>query len=205
MNAIRQHLGLVLFNSVYIAAFAAYYLSIGNTEFLWYVLVMVALFALILGTLHRSKFDSVILWGLSLWGLMHMAGGGVRVGNDVLYGLQLLPIYGTEGELRILKYDQLVHAFGFGISTLVVFHLLVPNLGENVRWRTVLSIVALGGMGLGVVNEIVEFIAVLVFPHTGVGGYYNTALDLVFNTIGAIIAAFVIRLRFGKRRSSAEP
>ncbi len=44
-------------------------------------------------------------------------------------------------------------------------------------------------MGLGVLNELIEFSAVLVFPDTNVGGYFNTALDLVFNTLGALAAA----------------
>ncbi len=47
---------------------------------------------------------------------------------------------------------------------------------------------ALGAMGLGAVNEMVEFTAVLIVPDTNVGGYSNTALDLVFNAIGAVSA-----------------
>ncbi len=49
-------------------------------------------------------------------------------------------------------------------------------------------------MGLGAVNEIIEFIAVVVFPNTNVGGYVNTALDLVFNAAGAITAMVLVHL-----------
>jgi hypothetical protein len=49
-------------------------------------------------------------------------------------------------------------------------------------------------MGLGAVNEIIEFIAVLSVPDTNVGGYYNTALDLVFNGAGAVIAMVIVAL-----------
>ena len=46
------------------------------------------------------------------------------------------------------------------------------------------------GMGLGVINELVEFVAVLVFDvGKQVGDYTNNLLDLVFNTIGSIIMA----------------
>ena len=41
---------------------------------------------------------------------------------------------------------------------------------------------------MGAVNEMIEFIVVLLVPDNGVGGYYNTLLDIVFNFIGAIIA-----------------
>jgi len=37
-------------------------------------------------------------------------------------------------------------------------------------------------------NEIVEFFATVILPETGVGGYINTSLDLVFNLLGALIA-----------------
>ena len=41
----------------------------------------------------------------------------------------------------------------------------------------------------------IEFVAVLGIADTNVGGYYNTALDLVFNALGAIIAASVLAWR----------
>ena len=34
----------------------------------------------------------------------------------------------------------------------------------------------------------IEFLAVQTFPETGVGGYENTMLDIVFNTLGGILA-----------------
>ena len=48
-------------------------------------------------------------------------------------------------------------------------------------------IAILGGIGLGAINEIFEFIATILFPDNGVGGYVNNSLDLIFNAIGAII------------------
>jgi hypothetical protein len=57
------------------------------------------------------------------------------------------------------------------------------------RPRTLIILVALMGCGLGALNEIVEFIAVKAMPETNVGGYDNTLWDMVFNLIGASIAA----------------
>jgi putative membrane protein len=53
----------------------------------------------------------------------------------------------------------------------------------------------MAGLGVGAVNEIVEYIATLVVPETGVGGYDNTLLDLISDLIGALIALLVIRCR----------
>lgn len=194
----KQKAALIGFNLAYAAGFGLKYLLAGNYEFLWYVAVLVFFFILILATWKRAQFDAVILWGLSIWGFLHMAGGGVKVGDGVLYGLHLIPIIGS-GESFILKYDQAVHFFGFAVATVVVYHLLKPYLNEVTNWKVIYPILVVAGMGLGALNEIVEFIAVVIFPNTGVGGYFNTALDLVFNMLGAIAATVFIHLYYRRK------
>jgi hypothetical protein len=54
-------------------------------------------------------------------------------------------------------------------------------------------------MGFGALNELIEFLAVLSVPETGVGGYYNTGLDIVANALGAICAAFIAPYLFKER------
>ena len=54
----------------------------------------------------------------------------------------------------------------------------------------------LSAIGIGLLNAVIEF-GMVIFADAAdaVGGYYNTALDLVFNLIGAIIGAvFVSRV-----------
>jgi len=179
------------FTATYTTGFAAWFLSAGNSEFIWYVLTMLLLIGLVFRIARESRFPPALLWGLSFWGLAHMAGGGVPVGETVLYGVQLLPL-GGEGELRILKYDQLVHAYGFGVTAWMLWHLMNAHFPSLRGTRTIIVYPALASMGLGAANEIVEFAAVLIFPKTGVGGYYNTALDLVFNALGAGLAMAVV-------------
>ena len=191
----REQLFVLFFTLAYLLAFTIYYLSIKNYEFLWYVAVVVFFVFLIGSTLNKTEFDYTILWGLSLWGLLHMAGGGVRVGEGVLYAWRIYPFVDINPEFFILKFDQLVHAFGFGVATLVMFHLLKPAVNKGVSRRVVYFSAAMAGMGLGALNEIVEFIAVVVAEETGVGGYFNTALDLVFNFVGVLIAIMFVHLR----------
>ncbi len=189
---------LILVNGAYILGFAAYYVSIRNYEFLWYVAILIFFFSLILFTIEKSKFPPFILWGLSLWGLFHMAGGGVRIGEKVLYAQPLIHLFG-EGESLVLKYDQVVHAFGFMMATFVVYHLLKKYLIPNSTHGVIYFVSACAGMGLGALNEIVEFIPVALGFQTGVGGYFNTAIDLVFNGLGALIAILVIHVRRKKK------
>ena len=48
-------------------------------------------------------------------------------------------------------------------------------------------------LGAGVFNEVVEFIAVVLFQEQNkVGDYYNNAIDLVYNSIGSLTAIVVI-------------
>ena len=63
-----------------------------------------------------------------------------------------------------------------------------PSLNRLVFYVALLAI----GMGIGAGNEIAEFSAVLFIERTGVGGYYNTAWDLVFNSLGALLGVIVI-------------
>ena len=76
--------------------------------------------------------------------------------------------------------------------------------GVGLRPTTgLLTLVAAAGMGLGALNEVIEFTATR-FTDTNVGGYENTGWDLVYNALGAAIAALVIRWREGepgRRRS----
>ena len=84
---------LVIFTAFYILAYTIYYVSIGNYEFVGYVAVLVFFAVLIASTLRKTNFDYIILWGLSIWGLLHMSGGGLIVNGDVLYALEIAPHY----------------------------------------------------------------------------------------------------------------
>jgi hypothetical protein len=58
-------------------------------------------------------------------------------------------------------------------------------------------------MGLGALNEVVEFIAVLTLPETNVGGYINTGWDLVYNAIGATVGGLLMWGLARQERSDA--
>jgi uncharacterized membrane protein YjdF len=182
----KRELPILVVNLIYVPIFTVVALRRTNYEFLLYVCVILIVAAWILWKQRRIRFDRTILWGLTIWGLLHMAGGNLRVGGGVLYGLVLVPLI---ERFDILRYDQFVHTFGFAVATLVCHHLLRPYLKDRIeRWGTLAFLVVLMGSGFGALNEIIEFIAVLAVPETGVGGYENTLLDLVFNLIGGILA-----------------
>ena len=177
---------IVFINVVSVAIFAVVAMTRSNQEFLLYLGVLVAILAWLVVKQRSVKFDQAILWGMTLWGLMHMSGGLLHVGGETLYSLELVSLVPS---LNILRFDQLVHTFGFGVATLFCHHLLRRYLRDDIDRRgTLIFLVVLMGSGLGAVNEIIEFLAVQTFPETGVGGYQNTMLDIVFNLLGGILA-----------------
>ncbi len=193
-------LPLILFVILYMIVCSALALRQGNTEFLMYAFVMTVIILTVLALHLRIRFSRAVLWLLAVWGLLHMAGGTVpvppqytdawRAATDpaarpdaaVLYSLRLHP--------ALLKYDQLVHAFGFFSATLACFQALIVLLGARRTLATAVA-AALMGIGLSALNEVIEFIAVLTVPETNVGGYINTGWDLVSNTLGATLGGVV--------------
>ena len=182
-----------IFTLLYLAAASAVSLSAGNLEFLYYIVVVVVLGVIALVVDRRVCLPQSVLWALSLWGLLHMIGGIVPLPagfpyngeNPVFYSLWIIPDY--------LKYDQIVHAYGFGVATWLCFLCFEGAMQKRIQPTVgILALCVFAGMGLGALNEIIEFIAVLLIPETNVGGYENTGWDLVSNAVGAVIAALLL-------------
>lgn len=194
-----QEWAVLAFTVAYIGIFTTWFFLIGNFEFIVYVATMAVLIVLVGINVRRADFPAPMLWALSIWGLAHMAGGGIPVDGSVLYNLPLIPIIETES-FMILKFDQLVHAYGFGVTAWVLWHVMAHHFPVLKGTKTIYVYSALAAMGLGGTNEIIEFSAVLAVPDTNVGGYYNTALDLVFNGLGACVALWIVARHETRRR-----
>lgn len=195
--ALTPHQKLIAaFTAAYILWFGVRFTSEPNFEFIAYVLLEIGIFAVLFGTLHITKFPTYIVLGLSIWGLLHMLGGGVAVNGEVLYTYRLYPFFDGGGEFYILKFDQFVHAFLYGVVGLMFLHLLREFLGIK-RYGVLIAVISImAALGVGAINEIIEFSAVVMLPETGVGGYENTLLDIVFNLGGATVAVigfYVVR------------
>jgi len=187
----RAHHILIGLNALYLVPLIIKFSLEGNWEFLAYIGQVVLLLVVLMATIKKTMFPVWLLGLLSVWAALHMAGGAVVVGDGVLYAYRFFHIIG-EGDSYVLRYDQVIHAYGFFTATFVAYWLLLPQLKRPFRIGAVAFIAALAGMGFGAINEVIEFGAVLAVPDNGVGGYYNTAIDLVANAIGATLAAIII-------------
>ena len=187
----RKLLPLLFVNLAILGVFTYLFLSRQNYEFLIYVGVVVFFLILIMLSDRRVMYPLDALWGLSTWAFMHMGGGGIFINGTKLYEIILLPI---SSEYSIFRYDQLVHIFGFGVATYVMYVLLKPLLRSgDIGWMRLGIVVVMAGLGVGALNEIIEFALTVMLPETGVGGYINTSLDLVADFIGGLLALLYIK------------
>ncbi len=168
-------------------------LATGGNEFLFYIAVVAALMILVTAIHRRFNLTIPALWALLAWATLHMAGGMVPLPDPtgVLYNFWILP--------GILKYDQFVHAYGFGVTAWVCWLVLRSICRVSPTGVVPLAASALCSMGLGALNEEIEFAATKLVDRTNVGGYENNAWDLVFNMIGALTAVLLIRATHGPR------
>jgi len=192
----KEHTVLLLINLALIVGFGLLFLARLNYEFLIYVGVIIFFLCLIGISLKKVDYTLGSLVGLTVWSSLHLAGGGITIGEGRLYDLMLIRLSET---YPVFRYDQFVHIWGFGTSTLVVFSLLAGTLKKPAENPIALGIVlVMAGLGMGALNEILEFAVTIWVPQSGVGGYLNTSLDLCANLIGAILALVYIRLRYLK-------
>ena len=107
---------LSIFSVGYLVAFVAFGLISALSQTFFYATFMVAAFALVVMTYSRFRLRQITLWGLALWGIAHLAGGLLSIGADFLYRFDLIP--------GLLRFDQVVHAFGFGFATAACWDVL---------------------------------------------------------------------------------
>jgi len=195
LERLRAHIGLVAFVAFYYLGFLTLGWVTGNGQVWYYAVFLAVLFGVVVLQDSRRHFSDLVLWGLAIWGALHMAGGLIPVTEGrVLYNVWMLPF---------LRFDHLVHIIGFGFAGLGFWESV-----QDAFDRTKVSgaaMVMIGGLGFGAVNEMVEFIITRLVPDTNIGGFENAGWDLVANTIGAALAALSVRWEWSRRRSRPLP
>jgi putative membrane protein len=183
-------------SAVILALFTLRYILTKNFEFLTYTVTLGILIYLIALSDKTFNYSSLAKWGFAVWLFSHLAGGTFKIAGTRLYDWIIFDWIGEP--FNILRYDQVIHAFCYVVITLFVYSIVVyiaKKSDKKLDNFLIGLITFLAGMGIGGINEIIEFSTVAFFSATGVGNYYNNALDLVFNAIGALIAVLAVHKR----------
>ena len=183
---------LSAFTLAYLAFGSFVFLGSGNLEFVIYVAVIVAIFAGTLALHKHVQFPLWMLWLLSIWGLMHVLGGAVVIGDHVLFAHRIFPFLDLGGEFYILKYDQVVHGYLYGLVAVMAYHTIKQHF-SLAHGKMLATVAVLASVGISGLNEIMEFL-ISINMQNGVGGYDNTMLDMCFNLFGAVVAVGLYRL-----------
>jgi len=137
--------------------------------------------------LRTRALPAPIAFAAAASAVVHLAGGLVRVGDEVLYNTSPGP--------ELLRYDHFGHALGIFVGALLVWELLVGDALAVTGRGPLVVVTVLAALGLGAVNEAVEFVATLAHGQSHVGGYTNTGWDLVTNACAGLLAGVVIHRR----------
>jgi hypothetical protein len=173
-----------------VTAFCIYGFATGSPSTVGYVSSVIGIGAAIVW-LRRAALPGALAAGLAIAAIATLAGGLINVGQNVLFNASIGP-YSKMAGTHVLQYDHLIHAY---VSFVVVFAcwvmLAAPHAGADNR-RELVLLAAVAALGLGALNEMVEFLTTLAHHGAHVGGYWNTGWDLVCNFIGAGAAGLVI-------------
>lgn len=189
---------LWIFNATYLFWGGAYFLQDLNLEFIIYVAVIIVIIGGVLLTVHRTEFPAWQLWLLSFWGLMHVLGGAVVIDSGVLFGYRIYPFLDLGKDFYILKYDQVVHFYLYGLVAAMALFQLRRYVPRGSTCMLALFAI-LTSVGISSLNEIMEFLIAVTVERNGVGGYDNAMLDLMFNLAGAVMAT-VLYVLFSRKR-----
>lgn len=187
-GAFARHSRLASAMGAVVLGFLAYGVATGADLAVPYAVIVTAGAVLVAAVEPPGGFSRVVLAGLSLWAVGHLAGGSVGIGDDRTLYNAVLP--------GGLHFDNAVHFVGFGTSGLAWWEATRPWLpAVPAHPAGVWAAVWLAGMGVGAVNEVAEFLFTLVVEDTNVCGYRNTGRDLIANLLGAAVAGGIAATR----------
>ena len=186
----RTERGVIQIVAVALAGFGIYGFAAGSPSTVGYVFSVLVIGAAIVW-LRRAALPDLLAIALAIAAIAHLAGGLINVGQNVLYNASIGPYVKALGT-HLLQYDHIAHAYVSFVTTFACWVMLAaPHAAADHRRELVILAVG-AAMGLGALNEIVEFLATLAHHGAHAGGYWNTGWDLVCNLIGAGAAGLVI-------------
>jgi len=201
MKKVRLPRSIILVVVIYLVAATSAAVSLQNWHFLSIYIPFFIAVAILLAILHRRvHFSAALLWFLSLWGALHLAGRLVIIPStwDHQGHEQILYSWWVIGQW--LKYDHIVHALGFGTCTWLSWEALRASIQQRLGRKLypsmgMIFLCVFTGMGLGAINEIIEFLIIVKSSAISISSYADTCQDLIANLVGSLFVGILILFR----------
>ena len=143
-----------------------------------------------LARVRRQPLPPALAAALAALVIGHLAGGLLSVGDDVLYN--------ADPDVEALQYDHLFHAAASAVAAVTLWGLTRTHVTSV---SVGLLFAGLGALGLGALNELVEFASTLAHDGGHVGGYLNTGWDFVSNALGVTVACILLGITSRRDRT----
>ncbi len=185
---------IIFILALIVLSITLFYWKLKDAEFIYYgLLTFLISIPFIIFLVKKIKISTSLLLGLVLLVVVNLCAGGIIKINGIrLYELIPIRLFSISPEMTAIKFDQVVHAYGGAICTIVLYRLMkYSNRERAIPSAFLFFLILLAGFGAASAYEIVEFVS-KSFEVNGVGEYYNTLLDLCANFIGASIASIIL-------------
>jgi len=170
-----------------VVTFSTYGALTGAPSLAGYLAIVVGGLALLVW-LRRSPLPDALAIGLSLVALGHLAGGLIRVGDDVLYN--------ASPGIALLQWDHVVHSCGVFVGTILVWLFILQPVTRSLRTRDIVLVCVLAGLSAGFTNGSFAVLLTDLFPtrirFTGVALVFNIGFTL-FSGMAPLVATSLIR------------
>ena len=153
----RREKVVMLFTLIYILTFSYYSFLRGNIEFVFYSFLLLLFLNIGIYIHKKVQLPEFIVIGLSLFGLLHILGGNIDIKEIRLYDMEFF--YG------IIRYDNIIHIIGSSLVALVlnVIFFFIVEKNQKIILPLYYFALFLMALGTGVLNEIIELMAVVFF------------------------------------------
>src|SRR5258708_7282927 len=172
----RAERGAIQVVAAALAGFCIYGLAAGSPSTAGYVVCVLVIRAAIVW-LRPAALPDLLAIALAIAAILTLAGGLIKVGQDVLYNASIGP-YVTALGTHLLQYDHVAHAYVSFVTAFACWVMLAaPHAAANHRRELVILAVG-AALGLGALNEMVEFLATLAHHGSHAGGDWNKGWGL---------------------------
>ena len=201
MKKARLPRSIIFVVVIYLVAAMSAAISLQNVDFLRIYIPFFIATAMLIAFLHRRiHFSDALLWFLTLWGALHLAGRLVAIPSTWDYDGKDQILYSWWVVGQWLRYDHILHAFGFGTCTWLTWEALRASIQQRLGRKLypsmgMLFLCIFASMGLGAINETIEFLFIIDRSTLTISNYINTCQHLIANLLGALLVTVLIIFR----------